>query len=272
MQPLINIWAITLITFTESIRTKILKVLLVLAAVLLGANIFITELFTWDVGKVSVEFGLSASGFTGLLIVFFLGMKILADDLERNRVNLILARPVKGWQYILGKFLGLALLLLIANAIIGFGSMISMKYVMWRYPNYVPPNFTWHLYVTAILYQWLAHLIILAVTLFWFSFAVETFVAILYSISSYLIGQNMELLREITHEGGESGTAMLHENVVVVLSWIFPNLSLFDFKTEAAYGLAVSAGDLTWIMVYGLSYITLLIFFTSFFFNRKEFA
>jgi ABC-type transport system involved in multi-copper enzyme maturation permease subunit len=272
MQPLVNIWAITLITFTESIRHKILKVLLVLAAILLGTNIFVTELFTWDVGKVSVEFGLSAASFTGILVIFFLGMKILADDLERNRINLILARPVKGWQYILGKFFGLALLLLFANAIIGFGSILSIKYVILRYPAYIPPNFTWSLYLAALLYQWLAHLVILAVTLFWFSFAVESFVATIYSISSYLIGQNMELLRKITYEGGETGNALLHENIVIVLSWIFPNLSLFDLKTDAAYGLAVSGAELSWIIAYGISYIGILLFFTSFFFNRKEFA
>ncbi len=106
MQALRNIWFLALATCTEGIRHKALWAIVCLAILLTMANVGVATLFSWDLGKVSVEFGLSAVAFTGLLLVFFLGMKILADDLERSRIFMLLSRPVSIWQYLTGKFFG----------------------------------------------------------------------------------------------------------------------------------------------------------------------
>ena len=93
MHALSNIMAIALATCVEGIRHKVLWAIVFLAALLSLANIWVTELFSWDLGKVSVEFGLSTASFTGLLLVFFLGNKMLTDDLERGRIFMTLSRP-----------------------------------------------------------------------------------------------------------------------------------------------------------------------------------
>ena len=96
MRALPNLHHLALATFTEGIRHRALWAIVCLAVLLTMANIFVAQLFSWDLGKVSVEFGLSAVALTGLLLVFFLGLKILADDLERHRISLIMSRPVAG--------------------------------------------------------------------------------------------------------------------------------------------------------------------------------
>jgi ABC-type transport system involved in multi-copper enzyme maturation permease subunit len=270
MQPLRNLWFIGLSTFTEGVRHKALWAIVCLAILLAMANILVAELFVWDLGKISVEFGLSAVALTGLMLVFFLGMNILADDLERHRIYLLMARPVAGWQYITGKFLGLALVLFAATLILGLSAALSMQYVLWQYPAFVPPDFSWLTYSMALASQWLALLVVLAASFLCFSFASHPFVALLFAASIYFLGQNMELLRRVVIENPYAGALSGQEKFVVAISWIFPNLSLFDKKSVAAYGFAFSSQEFLLLFVYAVSYAALMLFFSTLLFNRKE--
>lgn len=270
MRSLTNLSFICLSTFTEAMRHKALWAIVFFAILLSMANISIAQLFSWDLGKVSIEFGLSSVALTGLLLVFFLGMKILADDLERSRIFMLLSRPVASWHYIFGKFLGLGLVLLAATVILGLGATLSMKYVLWRYAPFVPPNFSWPIYSMALATQWMSLLVVLAVSFLCFSFASQPFIALLLSVSSYLIGQNMELMRRVILENPYSGIMAGKEKFVVALSWIFPNLSLFDKKSVAAYGLEFSGQEFLLLGLYCLSYCILALFLATLLFNRKE--
>lgn len=272
MQALLNIWYLSLATCTEGIRHRALWAIVGLAILLTSANIGVTTLFSWDVGKVSVEFGLSAVAFTGLLVVFFLGMKILADDLERSRIFMLLSRPVSIWQYLTGKFLGLSLVLGISTCILGVAAALSMQYVLWHYPAYVPPNFSWLTYIMALVCQWMSLVVVMAVSVLCFSFASKPFVALLLAVSTYLVGQNMELLRRVVVENPQAGLLTGQENLVIALSWIFPNLSLFDKKHAAAYGMAFSGHEFALLCLYGISYSAVLIFFATLLYKRKELA
>lgn len=270
MGNLSNIWQIGLLTAKDGLRHKTLKAFFGLALLFIGANIFVTEFFTWDLGKVSVEFGLSTVAVTGLLLIFFTATKLLADDLEHHKIYFVLARPVSAWQYILGKYAGLSCILLLAVSILGVGSAISLKYVIWRYPDYIPPNFSWWTYSLALGFQWFSLLVMLAVSFFWFHFSSQSFVAIMLTAGSYLVGQNMELLRRFLREGGEAGGLGLQKTIIIALTWLFPSLSFFDLKTAAAYGLPINGREIAMTMGYGLSYAALLLFCAKFFFNRKE--
>lgn len=272
MQALYNIWFLALATCTEGIRHRALWAILCLAVILTMANLGITTLYSWDLGKVSVEFGLSAVSLTGLLLVFFLGLKILADDLERNRIFMLLSRPVSIWQYLAGKFLGLTLVLGFSTAILGIAAALSMQYVLWLYPAYVPLNFSWLTYSMALVCQWMSLVVVLAVSVFYFSFASQSFVALLLAVSSYFVGQNMELLRRVVLENTQAGFLTGQEKLVVTLSWIFPNLSLFDKKYEAAYGMPFGGQEFMLLGLYGISYSALMIYFATLFFKRKELA
>ena len=272
MQVLRNIWFLALATCTEGIRHRALWAILCLSILLTIANLGVTTLYSWDLGKVSVEFGLSSVAFTGLLLVFFLGMKILADDLERSRIFMLMSRPISIWQYLAGKFCGLSLVLGFSTIILGLAATLSMYYVLSHYPAYVPPDFSWLTYVMALICQLISLMVVLAVSIFYFSFASHSFIALLLTVSTYLVGQNMDLLRRVVLENTQAGVLTGQENLVIILSWIFPNLSLFDKKHVAAYGLAFSGQEFILLCLYGLSYSALLLYLASLLYKRKELA
>ncbi len=270
MRGLYNVAVIALATCVEGIRHKVLWAIVCLAVLLSLANIWITELFSWDLGKVSVEFGLSTVAFTGLLLVFFLGNKMLTDDLEHKRICMTLSRPVGIWQYLMGKFTGLALVLAAATCILGAAATLSLRYVLWRYAQFVPPDFTWLNYFLALGCQWMGLVMVAAVMVLCFSFASSGFVALLLSVCAYLVGQNMDLLRRVVLENPYAGVLSNEERVVVGLSWVFPNLSFFDKKYEAAYGVSIAFGDVLWLSAYCFSYSLLLVYIGAALFRRRE--
>lgn len=259
-------------TFTEGIRHRALWGILGLAILLTMGNITFTSLFSWDLGKVSIEFGLSAVSLSGLLLVFFLGMKIMADDLERNRIYMIMSRPVTIREYIFGKFLGLAMILMSSTIILGLSAGISMLYVLNYYPGFIPPDFSWLTYIMSLTCQWLGLIVIQALCMFWFSFASHSFIALILTALSYLVGINMETLRYVIEKNSQAGFLAGQEFVVKVVSWILPNLSIFDKKYQAAYGLPFTASEFAIILFYGITYTLVLLWLASFLYERKELA
>lgn len=270
MKAVANIWFLALATCTETIRHRALWAILCLAILLTMSNLGFTNLYSWDLGKVSVEFGLSSVALTGLLIVFFLSLKILADDLERSRIFMVLSRPVSIGQYLLGKYLGMVMVLGLSTLILGVAAALSMAYVLKNYSAFVPPNFSWITYSMALSCQWLSLVVVLAITVLCFSFASNSFVALIVSVGSYLAGQNMELMRRVVTENAHAGMLIGKETLVITLSWIFPNLSLFDKKYVAAYGLAFSGQEFLLLVLYACSYSGVLLYFATLIFKRKE--
>ena len=199
-------------------------------------------------------------------------MKILSDDLERSHIFMIMSRPVSIWQYLLGKYIGLGIILLITTIILGTSAALSVQYVLIKYPAFVPQNFSWLTFFMAMCCQFFSLLMVLALSFVCFSFASQPFIALLLAISSYLVGQNMELLRRVVTENPYTLQIDGQKQLVLILSWIFPNLSFFDKKYIAAYGVPFSGQEFLFLCLYAISYSMLLIYFASLLFKRKELA
>jgi hypothetical protein len=69
---------------------------------------------------------------------------------------------------------------------------------------------------------------------------------------------------------GPGSENQLFGKLIEGISWVFPNLSVFDLKTTAAYGLPVEVLQTLWSGLYGISYIGLILIITIFVFQRRE--
>jgi ABC-type transport system involved in multi-copper enzyme maturation permease subunit len=267
-----KIGLIAWITFKESIRNKALYGIFFFGLVLFGINIVITGMFSWELGKVAVDVGLSVVSFAGLVIIFFLSINLVSNDLDKKTIYLILSRPITKFQYVLGKYAGLGLIILLSSAVLGACAALSVKVATHNVANYIPLHFSWPTFFLGLAFLTLSLLVVLAIALLWVSLTTHPFTAVLLSLFSYFIGQNVENVKNILTTG-----EMFAENPVLMritesVSWVFPNLAAFDLKTTAAYGLSVDVGYLVWVAVYGLSYIGVCLVLTVLIFQRRELA
>jgi Cu-processing system permease protein len=266
-----NIRVLAAITFLEGVRNRFFFGLMFIALLLLGANVTITHSFAYDLGKVAVDMGLSATSIFGLMIIFFLGINLISKDLDKLTVYMVVGRPIARWQYVVGKFLGLSLILLISILILGAISALSVILAtLGKSEAYIPRDFSWLGFGIALGYQYISLNLITAFTLLFATLTSSAFVAMLLSMATYFIGQNIELLiKLLASQRYFEHTAQI-EQMAKALYWAFPNLSAFDLKTAAAYGLPLDPGYLAWTLVYGLVYTVLMLMLTSYLFHRRE--
>jgi ABC-type transport system involved in multi-copper enzyme maturation permease subunit len=258
------------ITFKDSIRSKALYGIFFFGLVLFLANILITSIFSWEVGKVAADVGLSVVSLSGLAIIFFFSIQIVSNDLERKTIYLILSKPISKVQYILGKYVGLSMIILVSSAILGTCSALSFKLATMGAEAYIPAHFSWQLFWLALIFITLSLLLIQALSFLCVSITSNSFTAVLLCLLLYFIGQNLERVVTIIKHG-----KMFLENPLLVrfldgVAWVLPNLAAFDLKTTAAYGLPVNGSYIGWTALYGVTYIGVCLVLAGLIFQRRE--
>ena len=131
-----TLWPIAFITFKEGIRNRAIYGISIFALLLLGANLLISNMIMQDVGKVAVDMALSTVSFAGLLLVLFVGINLMAKDLDKKTIYMVLSRPISRPQYIVGKFFGMVILLLVTLIFLSIFAVISIQLVRMSAPEY----------------------------------------------------------------------------------------------------------------------------------------
>jgi hypothetical protein len=168
----------------------------------------------------------------------------------------------------LGKYLGLALMVGTAVAILGGFAAGAVKTTMIMAPSFIPPNFSWCIFFISLCFSYLSLLIITVLAQFFTSLTTTSYIAFLLTACTYFIGQNVEMVNKM-YSGSEESTRSFRV-LIEIITWLFPNLNAFDLKTAAGYGLPLELTSLLWTAIYGISYITIILALTVIVFQRRE--
>lgn len=266
------VWPLAVITFKEGIRNRALYGITLFALMFFAANFLISGLIMQDVGKVAVDMALSTVSFAGLLVVFFVGINLLAKDLDRKTIYIVLARPISRGQYIFGKFVGLALLIGTTMLVLGTFAVFSIALIKMVYPLYFP-RFSWSPIFFAMFFSTLSLFLLAALTVFFSSFSSSSFITLILTMVSYIIGQSLGDVKALVASPQSMGIEVSNvaHKVLSVSYYLFPNLSLFDFKTQAAHNLPIPLTHMFWVMLYGIVYAVIAISLAALIFEKKEF-
>lgn len=269
MKPL---FPIAVITFKEGIRNRAIYGISILALLMLVVNFLISQMIMREVGKVAVDIALSTVSFSGLLLVFFVGINLMAKDLDRKTIYMVLARPISRAQYMVGKFLGMVGLIVVSNVVLGAFAAASLFMLNRFYPTYFQ-RFSWPMVVLALAFIVLMLILLSALSFLFASFTSTSFIALVLTIVSYLIGNSINDVKALVEAPQAVGitTSPVTVKVVQMAYYLFPNLSFFDIKTQAAHGLALSPAYVCWTVIYGLVYTCLVIAIACLVFSRREF-
>src|SRR5713101_1693631 len=112
-----RVLAITLNTLTELTRLKVFYVLLVFALLLIGSSIFMTQFTFQQEFQILKDVSLGAMSIFTSLLAIVATARLIPQDIEDRTVYTILAKPVARFEYLLGKLLGVLVLLAISIAV-----------------------------------------------------------------------------------------------------------------------------------------------------------
>ncbi len=262
--------AVALNTFREAVRDRVFYNLLLFAVLLVGASLVIGQLAAGQDVKIIKDLGLAASLLFGVGIAIFIGIQLVAREVERRSVHATLAKPVGRPVFLLGKYCGL-LLTLGVNVCVMACALFAVLTVYWRL---TPPG------VQAV---WTAPAVdprlLVALGLIYVELAVVTAIALVFSTYSsallsatfttaiWVAGHFVEDLRSLDQLGVSGATSW----VAWLTSWVLPNLALFDVKAAVVHGLPIPVGQVAASVAYGGVYTAALLLLAIVIFQRRDF-
>ena len=82
---------------------------------------------------VVVNLGLTAVSLFGIVIAIFIGIGLVSKEIEKRTLYTVLSRPVRRWEFIVGKFFGLAGTLVVNTFFMAIGVFGALLYVSHKF-------------------------------------------------------------------------------------------------------------------------------------------
>ena len=247
-------------TFREAVRDRVLYNLVLFVLILTGAAIFIGELSGGQERKIIVDLGLSAMLLFGVFIAIFVGVGLVYKEIERRTVYAIFSKPVGRGEFLIGKYFGLCLTLLVNVVIMGAGVSLALIYVSRGWDPLVLKIWP------AILLIYVELLILTGVALLFSSFSSPALSALL-TFFVFVIGHFSADLKGLANSVGSSGLRWLF----TALYYLLPNLTNLAFITPAAHGQLPKPGQVAVIILYSLVYVVVILAAATLIFSRRNF-
>lgn len=266
-----GVLSLAYITFKEGIKNRAIFGIFIMVVLMLAAVVTLTNLFMRDIVKVAADLSLATISFSGLLMTLFIGTNLLAKDIDKRTIYMVISRPVSRAQYLIGKFFGLFLLVTAAVLFLGVVSSLPVYFAGLGYQN--PQSiFKWNVYFIAILFIAMKLTLIASVIIFFSSITSTSFITLVLTIATYLIGSTNEVVKGILDAKIEGLTiSPLMEGIIKFVYYVFPNLSAFDLKIQAAHGISIPFGYFLWVSAYWLVYMAVMIAGGALIIRRREF-
>lgn len=245
-------------TFREAVRDRILYNLILFVLLVTAAAIFLGDLTAGQEQRTIVNLGLSAMLLFGAFISIFVGIGLVSKEIEKRTVFAIFAKPVTRGRFIIGKYLGLCLTLLVNTAVMGVGVTLAILYVGGG-------RLAWTIW-GAILLIYLELTILTAAAIVFSSFSSPALSALL-TFFVFLIGHFSSSLRDLAQSLGSAAAQAVFDGIYYVL----PNLSHFSFITNASHGDTPSGPMLGGAFLYAVVYDAILIVIAVTIFSRRNF-
>jgi hypothetical protein len=107
-----NIWAVAINTIKQAVRMKIAAVFIVLLLVLLPVMGFTVTGDSTLKGRLQtfISYGLSLTSFLLCLLTITIAIYSISSEIERRQIYTLITKPIRRFEFLLGKFLGVVLL------------------------------------------------------------------------------------------------------------------------------------------------------------------
>jgi Cu-processing system permease protein len=252
--------AIALNTFRESIRDRVLYNLILFVLILVGASVFVSDLSVNIESEFTAALGLSAMLVFGAFIAIFIGVGLVYKEIDKRTIYNLLSKPVHRYEFIVGKYLGLCVTLLVNSAVMLLATELAILYVNGGFVR---------LQVGVLAAAYLVYLelaLLIAVALMFSSFSTPLLSA-LFSFAVYIIGN---FSRDLLQMAAISDSVVA-QAVLKVIYYLVPHLSNFSFVTEASHGKIVPARMALAATVYAVVYIGILLSAAVLIFQKRNF-
>lgn len=246
--------------FLEVVRDRILYVVGVFGIVMVMAITLLPEISAGTEDKLILDTGLAAINLLSLFVVVFVGTGLINKEIEKKTVLVLIAKPVSRWEFIVGKHLGLSLVMALLMAVLT--AVMLGLFALSGVPFQLP------LVLWAVLFMFLEMVLLSAVAMMFGSFT-STVLATLMTLAVFAVGHETRNILELDKIADSENFRRVAEGLFLVM----PDLERLNLKNEIANGFLAppSGSGLVENAVYALIYTALLLMVTVTVFERRQF-
>ncbi len=250
---------VALNTFREAVRDRVLYNLLFFALLMIAAAILVGQISVGIEHIVIVSLGLTSISIIGILISIFIGVSLVYKEMEKRTLYALLAKPVRRWEFLLGKFGGLVLTLVVNTAAMALGLFLALLYVK-------HPLDRGDLAVLVAVYFILLKLALLVALALLFSCYTTPILATLFTSGIYVVGLFVQQMKNMP--GDLMGPAMAA--FTRRLAYLLPNFENYDVMGPAAHGQAIPGILILENTLYTLVYCAIVLSVAAVVFSRRD--
>lgn len=303
--------AVAVNTFREAVRDRVLHGVLGLALAFLLFTLALAELALDQQRRVVLDLGLSSISLFSVVMSVFLGSSLLYKEIERKTLYVILPKPIRRHEFLLGKYFGIVLTVAVFVAIMGAVQLsvstlqaagpvlplmaavpgllgvlcVAMYFARDRTAVVVP----WSLAALAVvssvaaragvelapilaqLLLTLGEVLVLCAVALMFSAFSTPFLTALFTTGVWLVGRSADLMIQMKSKL----LPALVTDILRELVRVWPNFNLFVPGNHTLVGMADTLGGplayLASSMGYAVLYSALLLAFAAWVFRKRDF-
>ena len=252
-----QLWAIAVNTFKETIRDRVLAVIVLFALLMIVGGLWLGSISLGEEGRMMTDFGLVAVTFFGLVVAVFVAAGLVHKEVEKRTVYILFSKPVSRPAFIVGKFFGLAATMAIVIGAMGL-FLFALVWILSKHPS--------GMILMAVLMIYAQLLVVMAVTIL-FSTLGSAILASVLGICVFVAGQLSHNVLALTRLGKNPLTEVLSWVIYVVI----PNFSAVDVKAGAVGEQTIAWGQIGLWLLYLAAYTVVVLGLAAAVFRRKEF-
>jgi ABC-type transport system involved in multi-copper enzyme maturation permease subunit len=246
-------------TFREAVRDRVLYNLIFFALLMIGAAILVGEISIGVDEMVIINLGLSAISIFGIIMAIFIGVGLVYKEMEKRTLYSLLAKPLRRWEFLFGKFAGLLLTLAVNTSLMTLGLAGALYYVRHRFERSDAAI------LVAVYFILLELALITALALFFSCFS-SPMLSTLYTLGIYIAGvfaPDIKGASEYTQNPAIAAGARL-------VYYLLPNFHNFNLIAAAAHGEPIPFTLIWHNTLYAALYVMLILVAASAVFSGRN--
>jgi len=251
-----KIFIIANYTFKDLLKSKIFYITLFMGLMIMLATYVATE-FTYGVPeKVALDFGLGLLSLSSLGVSLFMGATLLSNEIESRTVYMVISRPAPRWVFIIGKILGLLLVLLLNISVLSIMTIGCSSFLGGK--------------IESIIFYALGFIglecILLLLIVVLFSLFANTFLSSLMALVLLILGHAIKETQGTTFVLNREYLKKLIDFYHLVL----PGFYKLNLKDYVIYEQTSKLDFIPYSALYGLFYSLFVFLLIIFIFNKKN--
>lgn len=254
------VFAIASNTLREAVRNKVFGSLMFFASLMLFFSLVLAQMSLHQEVRLVLNVTFFASTLFTMILSVYSSVTLLHTEFERRTIYTILTKPIRRWQFLLGKYIGV--LALVTIILLVMGSLSAL--ILWTQDASFSMTFV---YAYLALFLQMTIVAALAQCLATFSSPLLSgFATVALFIGGHLFSQ-LKLIQTILIDRGAGALAQILSVVQVTL----PNLESLNLSNELTYNIAIPSSYLVQALWYSSSYVLVVLGLGMFIFSRKDF-